>query len=530
MKKILIPILALVIVCFGLKSCYKDLGNYDYLDYNKIERVDLDQAKSSSHIVLGDTIIITPIIKWKYPDRDTTETAFEYKWVFDDSVVSKERVLKFVPDKVIQMEACFLYITEKKTGIVSESGFMISVSSAFSSGWTILSEKGGKSVLSFIRRYLDHLDEYWMPVYKYTEYKDIYGTLFSGEQLGSSPQKLFYIMTDYFGDEIMVLQNPDETVYLSGDDFSKQGLLKDEFPGKKYPDGFIPKDFVDAGQCTYVSGNNGEVYWKINPPPFGNLHLASFISLPLYYPRGSQIAFFPKISAYDSEMVHMYDVMHNRLLLRFSRFGEMAMSEILGANINIINFPKPDEVEDITNLGNFEMVCLSGSVPGYQFAPLDYTMILKDKNSGDYFLQTYTTQGAPFSLNIQIVNQQQELFAGSALLSDQSVFLLMRNRPFLFFAEGSKLYIYDKITRNVKLYHDFRSGRIVKMAADAPETEIGIAMDNGNMYICSTDLWVLGAPDPGAAGGILHHAGGLEKIVDLIWKYGGIWPYRLNSY
>lgn len=529
MRKILIPFLALIIACFGLKSCYNDLGNYDYIDYNKIERIGADPTKSISEVVLGDTIIITPVIKWKYPERDTTETAFEYKWTFDDSVISQERVLKFVPDKVVFMKACYLYVTEKKTGIITEQAFMISVVSVFSSGWTILSQKGNESLLSFIRRDFGDIDEYGMPTFKYTQYKDIYGTMFSGERLGSNPQKLFYIMTNYFGDEIMVLQNPDETVYLSGDDFSKKGLLKDEFPGKKFPDGFIPKDFVDAGQCTYVLGNNGDVYWKINPPPFGNLHLVNFISFPLYYPGGSKIEFFPKISAYDSDMVHMYDVMHNKLLLRFSMFGEMGMNEVLGGNINIINYPKPDDVADITNLENYELVCMSGSVPGYQFAPLDYTMILKDKNSGNYVLQTYSTEGSPISLNIQIV-QQQELFAGSSLLSEQSVFLLMRNRPFLFFAEGSKLYFYDKITRSVKLYHNFGAGKIVKVVSDAPETEIGVALDNGNMYICSTDISVLAAPEPGAEGGILHHATGLEKIVDLIWKYGGIWPYRLNSY
>lgn len=518
MKKI--NILITLIICTYLQSCYKDLGNYDYIDSNRIESISDNSNKTNRSVVLGDTIRIIPIIKWKYPNRDTSAVAFDFKWVVNDSIISKERNLEYLPKKTLSQANCDLYVTEKTKGIVTIYQGLISVSSSFKSGWVILSEKDGKSILSYIRRD-QKTDENGKKYYHYAEYKDIYATNFSGTSLGYNPKKLIPIMIDGSKDEILVIQAPDQCVYLSGEDFSKNIFLKDEFEHKKYPNGFIPSDFVDGAQCTYLLGENGDVFWKVSPSFYGKLHLTSFIPMPLYHEGGLKIKKIPKTKIYGSDIIHMYDVLHNRLLARYTSFTSGGGK--IGANINIINNSKPENVADINNLKQYELIYMGGQNPNFM-------MILQNGENGEYILHSYKKNGYASSLNIQITNHHQEVFVGSSLISDNSEFLQLRRSSYLFFSNGSKLYFYDNRTKLIKLYHDFGIGRIIKIAADAPETEIGIALDNGNLYICSTSIKVLAADNPGKEGGILHNVSGLSKIADLIWKYGGYYGYAFDMY
>lgn len=521
MKKTTYSIVGITLIYLLLPSCYQDMGNYDYVDYNKIKIAGMDPAKSISYVTLGDTIKIIPLIRWRYPEKDTTEKAFEFRWELNDSIISTKRNLEFVPIKKEEGAPCLLYVTEKQTGIVSVGKFYITVTTTpISNGWTILSDKEDTSILSYIRR-----DIKWgidnQPYYEYVEYKDIYATMYPGEILGKNPKSLFYVIIDAFADEILVCQEPEQCVYLSGDDFSKTINLKDEFHGNRYPKGFIPKDFIDGGRCTYLAGENGEVYWKLNPERYGKLHLVNFIPIPLYHQKGSKISFFPDYRSYGTEMAHMYDVLNNRLLAHYTVFH--STGNTLGGNINFVNKTKPEDIADLNNLNGYKLIYMGGENP-------NFILILKHETTGDYYYHTYQKSGMPSSLTVQLINHSQEIFAGNSYISENSVFKQLRRKVYLFFSEGSKLYFYDKTSGTVKQYHDFDSGRIVKIAADAPENELAIALDNGDLYICSTSLDVLAAEKPGSEGGILHHTSGLGKIVDVIWKYGGFMRYILNMY
>lgn len=502
-------------------SCYKDLGNYDYIDNNKILQISDIAAQTTRTVVLGQEVRVTPAITWKYPDRDTTANAFEFRWEFNDSVVSNERNLRFTPTKIQHQAPCYLFVTEKTTGITTIHTGHITITSPFKTGWLILSESGSNSILSFIRRDTktnDKNEKY----NEYVEYKDLYSTLFPGTTLGTNPKKLSYVQITGDKDEILVLQEPDQCVYLSGDDFSKYIYLKDEFPGKQYPQGYKPADFVDAAQCTYVSGEDGVVYWKISPSFYGKLHLTQFIPVPLTMPGGLKVGFFPNIRITSSQFAPMYDTLNNRLLMCYTSFNSGG-GHRMGTKIEITNNEKPADVVDVNNMGDYQLVYMGGEHPSF-------IMLLKQNSTGDYYYYTFSIQGSTSSFNVRVTNHKQLLFPGSTFISDESVFHKLRRSAYLFFSNGSKLYFYDQATGNVKLYHDFQTGKIVKIDADAPETEIGVAFDNGDMYVCSASVAVLGASNPGQEGGILHHATGLGRIVDMIWKYGGYYNYIFQRY
>lgn len=504
MKRIKEYLIIGTVVCFSFFSCYEDSGNYNYIDYNKIEKI---EGKGTLSVILGDTIRIVPKMKWKHPDKDTT--AFEYKWELDDSIISVQRELEYVPDKIMSKQ-CNLYVTEKASGMVTVLTTGIEVLSPFDKGWTILSEDSGASILSYIRRD-EKEDEKEQKYYEYVAYKDIYKNFFSGSSLGNNPKKLSYLQTGWNKDEVLVIQHPDESVYLSGLDFSKSVYLKEEFIEKEYPKEFVPKAFIDGVKCCYLLGENGQVFWKTIPQ---SIHLTNFISFPLFQSGGLKVDFFSDVRVYGVNIVHMYDVLHNRLLAR----NTSGRDRTSGAKIELINSTKPEDVADINNLGNYKLLHMGGDHPNYM-------LILKDTTSGEYMHHTYRIESfSSFTNTAQLTNHHQEIFAGSTFISDSTKFLDLRRMSYLFFGEGSKLYFYDKNTQKVKLYHDFGSGNIVKIVAEAKETEIGVALDSGDMYVCSTSVEVLANENPGKEGGILHHTTGLGKIIDVIWKYGGSYP------
>lgn len=504
MKRIPKYLLIGTLACFSFFSCYEDSGNYEYLDYNKIEKI---EGKGSLSAVLGDTIKIMPKIQWKYPEKDTT--SFEYRWELDGSIISKQRELEYIPDKIMTM-LCDLYVTEKESGIVTVFTAEIEVTSPFDTGWTILSEDAGASILSYIRRD-EKEDEKEQKYYEYVAYKDIYKTFFSGSSLGKNPSKLSYLQTGWNKDEILVIQEAEESVYLSGLDFSKTVYLKDEFREKEYPKEFVPKAFIDGVRCCYLLGENGQIFWKTIPE---SIHLSNFISFPLYQPGGLKVNCFSEVRVYGVNIVYMYDVLHNRLLAR----NTSGRSSSSGADIELINSTKPEDIADINNLEEYKLIHMGGDHPNYM-------LILKNTNTQEYVYHTYRVEGfSSFTNTAQLTNHQQEVFAGSTLISDSTKFLDLRRMSYLFFGEGSRLYFYDKNTKKVKLYHDFGSGNIVKIVAEAKETEIGVALDSGELYICSTSVEVLATDNPGKEGGILHHTTGLGKIVDMVWKYGGSYP------
>ena len=74
-------IIRIVLLLIGVLSigCYEDKGNYDLVDYNKIEEVVLIPSLSNTAVYLGDTVRIAVSMQYKYPDRDTI-TGFEYVW------------------------------------------------------------------------------------------------------------------------------------------------------------------------------------------------------------------------------------------------------------------------------------------------------------------------------------------------------------------------------------------------------------------------------------------------------------------
>lgn len=504
-----------ICVIYLLQSCYKDKSNYDLVDYNKI--VSITNPPTSIVVIMGDTFRLKPIIKWKYPDRDTL--AFDYEWRQIDSVVSTRRDLVYTPN-IPGYIMVYLYAKEKATGIVTQFQIQLQVISAYKAGWLLLTDNAGQSGLSYIRRDAKK-DANNVTYYEYKYYPDVYAKMYPESPLGSNPVKLVTkAWPDWSLDEVLVVQD-NSSVFLSGSDLSRRISLSSEFPGRVFPNGAKAVNYVDGYAANFVLMNDGKIYWKRNAKNIGGIHEGLFMTVPIYFEGGgANISKMIDISEDKSSFIYLYDNLKKRFLAVYTSSGS---NDYIGSKMFLQNATTPPAGwVDLNNQAGYTMKYCSDYANGNS-----YMNIIKNDATGQYLYQTYKMQ-----MNytyVDVSNQTQEVFAGNGIVSDNTVYYRIRNSSYLFLCEGSKLYFYDVNTRLITLYHDFGAGRIVDITSDAPSGELGVALDNGNFYICSLKNEVLGNANPGSVG-ILFHVPNVGKIVDLEWKWGSNNEYTFKRY
>lgn len=500
----------LICLVLCLQSCYKDLGNYDLVDYNST----VISGAVGRTIVLGDTLRYSPTIQWKYPERDTT-TAFTFEWRQGETVVSTERDLVYIPQGT-GLTVLHFYVTEAATDIVSRFAFSLTVNSPYRNGWLMLTNNNDQSDLHFLRRTQQTVGG--VAQVNYTLYENTYSTMYSGSSLGTGAKKLLTrVFSSYDNDEVLVIQD-DEPVFLSGSDFSKLVLLRQEFSGGSIPNESKVVDYVDGGSANFVILENGELYWKRNSASPTGLHEGQFIDIPVYFEGGgTNLAAFIESNT-RSNFVYMYDTGNNRFASIYS--PNTGVNNWVGRRLTFVDMTAPPTgFVSLTNMAGYKLL-YSKDYANSTY----YVNIIKNENTGEYLYQTYGVVQNFATGQLRITAHQQEVFAASNYVSDNTVYCRTYNNSYLFFGEGSRLYFYDVNTKQVKLYKDFGAGRITHLALNGTESELGVVINDGSLHVCSTNNLILGQNNPGETG-ILYETRDLGEIVDLKWKWGGFWDH-----
>ena len=507
-----------------LMACYEDKGNYDLVDYNQIEKMALVSSLSKSSITLGDTLKLVMDFTWKYPDRDTSDAAFEFVWklTWSGDTISRERDLIYVPDECGTF-SYYLFVTEKATGVVSRYSAYVTVKSPYLIGWMIGSMKDGKPTINYIRRD-SWKDDDNKTHYYWSDFPDLYSDLQPASPL-PDPELLSVTAYTIDGseDEVVVIQEGGHAIVLNGDDLGKVLELRDEFQGAAYPAGFEPMAFCRGGYCDFAIGQDGNIYWRRNQNSSAMHHEAYFMDIPVYFPGGgSRISKVFDVNTYKSECILLHDELNNRLVGCYTSYS--SGNSYLGAKLDIINTNDPNTFMDLLNLGDNKLIYCGDHTDGKNFVT-----IVKNANTGEYMYQSFAFSG---NVNTRtVIDATQEVFAGNHLVSDNTVYWRLRTSGYLYFGEGSKLYFYDVNTKAVKEYTDFGDGaRITHILQDADCTSVGVALNDGRFYICDAiDPEILGAANPGETG-ILHRVHGLGDIKSVSWKSGGYYNLVFERY
>ena len=170
MKKIFY-IIALIII---ITSCYKDMGNYEYNEINKISVKGIDTLVSCDQM----DILKIPVTIEGTQYSDTS--IFEYAWEVNKKIVATTKDLEINANFPIGENEARFIVTDKALGTKAFKVFRINVSSATAGdGILILSKVDGHGELSFKR--LDKDGSAFSPNY----YASVTGSI-----LGINPKKI----------------------------------------------------------------------------------------------------------------------------------------------------------------------------------------------------------------------------------------------------------------------------------------------------------------------------------------------------
>lgn len=128
-------------------GCSNDNGSYDYRDLNKIK---IDSIKDLYNVIRYDNIEpITPTLSFSQGETKN----ISYTWKVNYKVVSDKPVLDVPIDAPLGEQAAALIITDNETGVQYFKEFKIKVTTSYSNGILLLSERAdGSAMLSYQRR------------------------------------------------------------------------------------------------------------------------------------------------------------------------------------------------------------------------------------------------------------------------------------------------------------------------------------------------------------------------------------------
>lgn len=467
------------IALIPIASCYKDLGNYDYKQINKLGI----QLESSYNASYGVNFKIEPIITASADNaanlKDTSK--YKYEWsVLNPSVLyaDQRRVISVKPvldDKItVNPGAYTLYlrVTDRNTGVMFQQTAKFTVISQIYEGWLLLNEAGGKSRLDMLSR----VDS------NYTYLPDVLTSVESGLDMSGTPVDVAYsanagLLTTTLAPGIYVTTS-NGTNRIDNETFKWTADMNIRYQFLSViPSNFVIDNVYGAGSEEFMhSATDGNMYYyyRIMQTKYGipvNI-IAADSSKPF---RTSK--YFVK-GGIGSSLI-MYDTDHKR----FVRAASNSVSAMAMPNDNSYfnyNTGKDLKYMQYSPYGNGEV-----------FA------VLYDTNTQKYFLARFTN-GASITQTYY-----SEITAES--FNNAENFAVDPTYGYLFYNVGGKIYEYDmglkqsflmadkgnkKIT--VLKYHRFLSPKYTSGTGGAPILA-------NKLIVCSYD-----PSDSGGKGGSLE--------------------------
>lgn len=480
-----------------LYSCIDDKGNYDYIE---LKTVKISNVFSNWSVPLGEEYVIKPIID--YNGVDSSE--FAYTWVSEiqerwQDTISREKELRYT-FKEIARYMTVLAVEHIPTGSLTTIQIDLNTVSRYSTGWTILSERDGKSVLSYIRPGQEGEDKI-----TYEIFPDIYTTL-QGESLGAGPVRMGRHFSDE-SDQILVIQESG-AVEVSGLDFSKAISTREEFLGEKYPIGFEPRQAEYGSRLEAILGTDGNVYTRINPN--GSFQVCQYNDVPAISNSKIDVMYYCAYLGY----IYMYDRLNQRMIAIYDE-PQLYTGDIIYVEMH----PDSTHLETFTPLdrmGEGTEVAFIGSFSVEGAAGRDFVQILK--KGSEYYFQTYQASKKSGETKMFIFNGKEELFVGNGLVNENSKYC-MDGSSYFYFTAGNVLYCWNRIDAPFP-YYTFPAGSTIvdieRYANGGDREEMGVGLENGEFYILDASYEAIS----GQKEKVLYKADGLGRIVDIQYKYG----------
>lgn len=507
------------VILFALSSCYEDKGNYDYVESNDVT---VTLRPTSAVGYLGERYVYYPEIEFS---DETDTTNFEYWWEFTGTsseagydTICLGRELNFVPD-VLGRYNTRLCVKELATGVITTAKLQLRIQSPYGKGWTILTEKEGRSSLSFVRPGYDLEDKRI-----YTPYVDVYAQLHPEDVLGQNPYRLKQVMNS---EECMILlmQNNDP-IYLDGGSLEKMMTMDKEFVGEAYPENLVIKDFFYGTGQDAVLSEDGSLYTRnyMQQGEYQPFFSCAFANVPVEFGgKRLDVESICYTMPSQAQFFGLHDAKEKRLLWAIT--GGSDQGAILGSNM-ISGADPTQEFIDLNNFGDYDLLFAGTLEENNQDGNGNASLVTLFKNDLGIKMQQQkaTLVWSPTALDISEIELKN--FSGENYISEDTKYLLLSTRPYLFFSTEGVIYWYDLIAGITKDFYVLPQGvEVVKMDGNPQESELGVLLDNGTFIILNIENEMLYSSEK------IYELNDLGIGIDLMYKYPNWIDYLFrNSY
>lgn len=514
MKKYLLIIVAL----FSLMSCLDNKLSDDYKAINDIKR--WENIESTYSLYVGDEILLAPKVVFTI---DSLNPEMEFEWYEGTEKVSTEPTYTFSSNKIGTH-----YVTccpiDKKSGMHFSKQIIISVQSVYATGWMVLSDEGGKSVLSMVlaKEQKDDDDNDFLA---YEEVRrDIFPLHNDGESLGNGPRKLVehFVQNEYNSailGEIMVVQQ-DKPLEIHGSSMEREVFVADEFL-VGIPANFDVVDATQSASGGYLLNADGTILYKKNYSLIA-YHAGTYSDLPMFDGKKfksitpsiySQASYFLALD--EENTIHGIVEKESNPTGNFYYNGELVPLLTDDANIDMSLFQNID-----------------GEVLGSGFHHKNSYVTIIHQN-GKYLMHNYATDltGTRGSRQLDILDSKLHEMP-AYMFTDFVDMAVLPYRDYLLIASGNTLYFHeynrDNFLEGVVKTFAYKITSIAFKDFDLSQhtgnAHVAVGLENGDLYVFEVDNDDMTKTVP------LFDGHGLGKIVDVIFKYSSWSKYKYGEF
>ena len=506
----IIYITFLFLVTFNFICCYDDKGNYEYKQINDIE---ISFPDYNFEQVIGETFKLYPKFTYKY--KDTANLNLSYKWAIGERVIGENRQLVWQVDTNEQVEIA-LYVTNIDDNMVYMGSTIVRPTSIYTwyNSYLVLSEKNGKSILSFVRYDEKEnasgetiYDEFDRPVLVNQVYEDIYYNE-NKDELGSKPLFIQEHIAKIFPSEghVIVFQEGGQgSVDLDGTSMKKDILLVESFSKGSYPADFHP---TNAEMMTYthlIENHDGKIYYKIKES-YKLFQSGYYIHTPLMFENKEIRAhIINSVLANDKPYTLLHSIgttenPENRLLLVHDLQYSFTDVNVSGKVVALPEPTKgwPENFRPLTDLGNCQVINISQYNTGNTKKP-GYTMFLKNSD-GSYQYQAFELEreysGEKLSYPKKtIAGKEQEMLISFPITSpiplEECVFcnIASRQNEYIFIAYGKDIYFLDRTSpeNGIRHYYTCKANVVDMDGREHYGEQLFVGLDNGGVLLLNSN-------------------------------------------
>lgn len=396
-----------------MPGCYRDKGNYEYSDINKIT---ITSAITSYSVMIPDSLKIDVTITQTLPAAE----GLSFQWVlFPNTAAPLTRrtigTTQNLRAALTEDPGSYLldfFVKDNKTGVEIQKRFNVTILTALSEGWVVVEEKGGSCDLSMITP-TDVI------------FRDVYSQINGGQHLPIGTFRIPEIKVNRNIQSVYIM-SPSDMIFTNFANFLKVSEFNSFFfqvPNPPQPQEY----FMNSDEETLL--NNGKPYSrnlngvgtiKLSLPPVGNYYMAPF---ELY-------------SIITSYM--WYDTIGQRFWRQdpnnFSLFGFAA---------------DPSDPFDMNNIGK-RIIYAETNTSNTYFA------IFKNNNDDSLFAYNFKVGGTGRS--------PVAVYAGLVApgLMTAKKFVMSKTLPFLYYVNGNIIYKLDIPAKTAAPIYTFPAGTEIK--------------------------------------------------------------------